>query len=61
MKLQELLRLNQSAFRLLRIFLTIAGLCHIVACIWFFVARIEGFGPDTWVFSSDNLDKSNGY
>ena len=58
MRIQELLRLNQAALRLFRIFITIAAICHITAWIWFFVSRIEGFGPDTWVVSSDNLNKT---
>lgn len=25
-------------------------LCHTLSCMWFLVARLEDFGPETWVY-----------
>ena len=33
---------------------------HIVACLWFFLAKLEGFGPDTWIARSGYLDENDG-
>jgi hypothetical protein len=34
-------------------------LSHIIACLWYFLAKIEGFGPDTWVVRRGIMDESN--
>jgi hypothetical protein len=56
MKLQDFFRLNNSAIRLFSIFLTVIIMAHIVACLWFFIARLEGFNPDTWVVRTGHMD-----
>ena len=34
-------------------------ICHIFACIWYLIARIESFNPDTWVMRMGLLDEPN--
>ena len=31
-------------------------MAHFTACMWYFVARLEGFGPDSWVVRNDMQD-----
>ena len=45
--------------RLIGSFLTISLCVHIISCFWFFIARIEGFSPDTWVVRGNYQDESN--
>jgi hypothetical protein len=46
--------------RLLLVFFTVAVCAHIVACLWFLAAKIEGFSPDTWVVRSGYMDEDLG-
>ena len=45
--------------RLIKSFLTVLMLVHIMACFWYFTAKLEGFGPDTWVVRHGYTDESN--
>lgn len=46
--------------RLLKVFLTVVICAHIVACLWYFIAKLEGFNPDTWVSRSGYMDDNDG-
>lgn len=35
-------------------------LTHLFACLWFFAAKIDDFGPDTWVYRKNLLDVGEG-
>jgi hypothetical protein len=59
-KIQDFLRLRNSALRLVTVFVTVIIFAHIIACLWFFISKIEGHSPDTWVMSSGHIDKSAG-
>jgi len=59
-KIQDFLSLKHSALRLFNSFFTIMLCVHIVTCFWFFIARLEGFHPDTWVTRNGLLDKDTG-
>jgi hyperpolarization activated cyclic nucleotide-gated potassium channel 2 len=52
-KIQDFFKVRQSAVRLLGLMFTTLIMSHIVACLWYFTAKIEGFGPDTWVVRRD--------
>lgn len=38
-----------SVIRLVAFFLMVTICVHLMSCLWFFVARLEGLGPQTWV------------
>ena len=40
---------NAGSERLFFFILVFVIVCHIVACLWIFSARLEDFNPDTWV------------
>ena len=46
--------------RLAGVALTITIIAHIVACIWIFLAKLEGTGPDTWIVRSGYADDTDG-
>ncbi|OMJ71316.1 hypothetical protein SteCoe_30517 [Stentor coeruleus] len=50
MKLQDIFTIRHSIMRLLTTIFTITILLHIAACLWYFVAKIEDFNDQTWVF-----------
>jgi CRP-like cAMP-binding protein len=59
-KLQEMIRIKASIMRLLTSFLTVLVCLHIMACFWYFAAKLNDIGPDTWVFRFGYLDASEG-
>lgn len=52
--------ITPSSIRLVAFGLSVILGVHLMTCAWYFTARIEGFGPETWVNSSGLLDKSPG-
>lgn len=58
--IQEYFSIKNSAMRLIKSFFTILLCLHLAACFWYFSARIDGFGPDTWVTRYSYLDSSLG-
>jgi len=49
-KLQDCLKIKYAYVKLLTFFLSTLLCLHLVSCIWFFLAKIKNFAPDTWVF-----------
>ena len=48
-RLQDFLQINTSLMRILSFAVTVMMLVHIVGCLWYFIAKLEGLGPDSWV------------
>ena len=49
MQVQDILHLSMGGYRLM---ITLAGMfivIHFIACVWVFIARLDDFGPQTWV------------
>jgi len=59
-KIQDFLSLKHSAMRLFNSFLTIILGVHIVSCFWYYLARLEGFHPGTWVIRGGYQDEGIG-
>ena len=57
--LNEIIKLSVSVERLLFFALMFAILSHVTACMWYFIAKIEGFTPDTWVVKFGFRDSAN--
>lgn len=62
-RLINTLKVNSGVLRLLRFSLTILIIVHISGCFWYFLAKLEEFGPDTWVsrYSYTSLSNSDLY
>lgn len=58
-KIQELLSLKQSSIRLATSCLYILLSLHIMSCLWYLSAKIEGLGPSTWVSRAGLLDSDS--
>jgi hypothetical protein len=54
----EKLQLKANLERLLYFLLGFLVLTHISACIWYFIAKLDNFGPETWVSRLGYLDQS---
>jgi CRP-like cAMP-binding protein len=59
-KLQEMIRIKHSIMRLLTSFLTVLVCLHIMACFWYFAAKLNDLDPDTWVFRFGYMDATEG-
>jgi CRP-like cAMP-binding protein len=57
-KLQDLFQLNTGFVRSLTFVVTLLTVVHIAGCLWFMLARLEGFLPDSWITRSQLLDRS---
>lgn len=58
-KLINTLKMNNGIVRLLRFAVTIMILVHVTGCFWFFLAKLDDFGPDTWVTRYSYNNKPN--
>ena len=58
-KLINTLKMNNGIVRLLRFGVTIIILVHVTGCFWFFLAKMDDFGPDTWVVRYSYSSLSN--
>lgn len=56
--IQDLINLNSTTVRVLKFFGTVLVCVHIMGCLWYMVAKLNGFGPNTWVYELDLLGKS---
>ncbi|CAG9311584.1 unnamed protein product [Blepharisma stoltei] len=54
--LQDFLSIKHTEMRLFKSFFTIMLCVHIMACVWYYSAKIQGFDPDTWVSRCGYLD-----
>lgn len=46
-KIQDFFSVKHSAMRMVSFFITVFICIHIIACFWYFAAKLEGFHPDT--------------
>lgn len=49
-------KLNFGALRMLNVLVSVLFINHLLSCIWFYAAKLDGFNPDTWVFRMDLID-----
>lgn len=48
-RIKEMFRVSESLGHLIEFFIKILIAIHLVSCIWYFSAKIQNFGPNTWV------------
>ena len=56
--INDMLRLNVGVERLIYFTLIFVLMCHITACMWYLVAKLEDFSPETWVVRGNFQDQS---
>ena len=59
-KIKDYLSFRTSSMRLIVAFFTVVIFAHIVACLWYFTALLDNFGPDTWVARKGYVDEDIG-
>lgn len=50
--------ITPSSIRLLSFALSVILGVHLMTCAWYFTARVEGLGPETWVMARGLVDKA---
>jgi hypothetical protein len=62
-RLQEYFQLNAGIRRVLTFLCTVIVCVHIMGCFWYYAAKINDFGPQTWVheYQLDPNDKGRLY
>jgi CRP-like cAMP-binding protein len=56
-KVQDFVSLKHSAMRLISFAMTVLICVHLMACLWYFTATMEGLSPDCWVYYFGFQDK----
>lgn len=46
---QNFLKMKNSMVQVLKFAFMVTIFVHLVGCLWYFQAKLQGFGPDTWV------------
>lgn len=59
-KIQDFLQLNSRISKFFGFCVTVLICVHISGCCWYFVAKLENFGPDSWVVRHGIMDDSDG-
>lgn len=49
-KLTDILSLSPALVKLIQFFVTMLIIIHVTGCLWLFIAKLNDYGPDTWVF-----------
>ena len=55
-KIQDMIDLKRTVYRIFILLTQSCMFIHLFACIFFFSARLNDFGTDTWVYQTGNLD-----
>lgn len=55
-RIQEFLQMNSRLLKLLKFLISVFLCVHLMACLWFFTARLDTFDPDTWVMRYGYID-----
>jgi len=58
--MQDCLQVNSRLFKMLRFLLYVLVSVHISACFWYITARLDEFGPETWVHRLGFAEESAG-
>lgn len=48
--IQNFFKMKNSLVQVLKFLFLVTIFVHLVGCLWYFQAKLQSFGPDTWVF-----------
>ena len=57
-KIVSFFRLATGLIRMVKFCFTVLLVVHVIGCFWYYLAKFDEFGPDTWVFRYGMLDFS---
>ncbi|CAG9315921.1 unnamed protein product [Blepharisma stoltei] len=55
-KVQNFFNIKRTALRLLMFSITVLLCVHVISCLWYWSAKMQGFPPDCWVVKSGYMD-----
>ena len=58
-KIMFKIKLHAGVTRLSKVLVLMAFFMHFYACLWHWMAKLEGFQPDCWIMQHGLLDASN--
>ena len=50
--------INAGKMRLLTLLITVCLTIHLCGCGWYYIAKLEDFSPESWIFSFDLMEKT---
>lgn len=56
--LQDLFQINSIVVRVIKFLITVLICVHIMGCFWYYSAKLQAFGPGTWVYELALQDES---
>ncbi len=56
-KLMDKIKMNVAAGRMIMMMILGCFLVHLVSCLWYFLAKIDDFGEETWIYRMKEVDK----
>ena len=59
-KVFDLINMNVGIVKMVSVTISVFFLIHLIGCMWFLVAKLDDFGPDTWVVRKNYIDKDAG-
>ncbi|OMJ85032.1 hypothetical protein SteCoe_13754 [Stentor coeruleus] len=59
-KIVSFFRLATGLIRMVKFCFTVLLVVHVIGCFWYYLAKLEEFSPDTWVFRYGMLEYTDG-
>jgi hypothetical protein len=59
-KVFDLISMNVGIVKMVTVTISVFFLIHLIGCMWFLFAKLDDFGPDTWVVRKNYIDKDAG-
>ena len=58
-KIIGIFRLSSGILRLVKFFFTVLLVIHVIGCFWYYLAKLDDFGIETWVYRYNMIGLSN--
>lgn len=55
-RLQDYLAINRGVTKIAYFAVSVLVSLHVSGCLWYYIAKLQGFGPDTWVSRAELID-----
>lgn len=59
-RILQIRKMNQGVKRMISVAITMFFLVHLMGCLFFLIARLDDFSPQSWVVRFDKLEESAG-
>jgi len=55
-KVQDFLQINSRLYKLVKFLVSVFVCVHLMGCFWYFTAKVDDLGPETWVVRTGHQD-----